>query len=169
MREQFIIGVTGHRDIIITKRLEDDVCTYLKSKIDEHQDKDIILLSPLAEGADRFVANIFLELQKRYSQLYLFVPMPFSKEHYIKEFHDTSKEEFERLLSYVDKNFVVPKDENQSAYLALGIYVVDECDELLALWDGRHNGKIGGTGDIVAYACTKRHLVHFSCLRQNEI
>ncbi|MEO5877101.1 MAG: hypothetical protein ABIQ26_19070, partial [Streptosporangiaceae bacterium] len=42
-----------------------------------------------------------------------------------------------------------PTDE---AYLVAGHRVVKRSDLLLAVWDGRPAGGLGGTADIVAYA-----------------
>ncbi len=37
-------------------------------------------------------------------------------------------------------------------YAAVGRYVVDRSDVLIALWDGEVNGKPGGTADTLRYA-----------------
>lgn len=40
----------------------------------------------------------------------------------------------------------------ERAYEAAGRYVVDHCDMLLAVWDGRPARGRGGTAEIIAYA-----------------
>jgi len=170
MSEQFIIGVTGHRDMVETSSLEHDIMDYFCRKIEEHKGKEILLLSPLADGADRFVAKIFLKLAERYDYLQLQIPMPFPKERYCEDFNEASQKEFQELLNYAHNYFVVKNPKPHSAYVSLGTYVADESDELIALWDGTFNGKEGGTGEVVAYASTKGYaLVHFLCLREFRI
>jgi hypothetical protein len=44
-----------------------------------------------------------------------------------------------------------PKPSEQ-AFLAAGQAVVERCDHLFAIWDGRPARGLGGTADIVAYA-----------------
>jgi hypothetical protein len=55
-------------------------------------------------------------------------------------------------------DFVVP---SQDAFLAAGKYVVDHCDLLVTLWNGKAAAGKGGTGDIVEYARSLgRPLIH---------
>jgi hypothetical protein len=51
--------------------------------------------------------------------------------------------------SVVTLPFPRPSEE---AYLAAGQAMVDRCDHLFAIWDGRPARGMGGTADIVAYA-----------------
>jgi hypothetical protein len=46
-------------------------------------------------------------------------------------------------------------DERSDAYLEAGVRTVDECDLLLAVWNGEPAAGRGGTGEIVAYARTQ--------------
>jgi len=155
------IGITGHRDIVETKKLKQDI-TKLFENI-HSQNQETKLLSPLADGADRFVADVYLEVFKDKAKLV--VPMPFDQERYMEDFDSTSKEEFLEYLKMADEVFEV--DNNQEChYKSVGVYVVDNSDMLLALWDGTFNAKSGGTGDIVAYARKKgKEVVHFLCDR----
>jgi len=169
MKQQFIIGVTGHRDVIVTQKLRENVYEYFESKIEEHREKEIILLSPLAEGADSFVAKIFLDLQVKYPQLKLLVPMPFTQQRYLEDFSKESIFEFHQLFQKAYNSFSLSISEHQDAYSALGVYVVENSNELLALWDGTFNTKRGGTGEVVAYAFSQGYkVVHFVCERGDE-
>ena len=58
------IAITGHRDIIITKQLKSDLKSFFKKLKPKYQ--TVILLSPLADGADRLVADIYLEVFKEF-------------------------------------------------------------------------------------------------------
>lgn len=165
MKEKTTIAITGHRDIIETDELRKKVSLFFDNLIKEN--KEITLLSPLADGADRFVAKIFLTKQKEHKHLNLIVPMPFSKERYLEDFDKASKKEFFELLKRTDNSFKVPSFMN-SGYVDLGRYIVNSSNVLLALWDGTFNGKAGGTGDVVNYAQGRAKLVHFVCERENE-
>ena len=156
------IGITGHRDIVETKKLKQDI-TELFEKL-QTQNKETKLLSPLADGADRFVADIYLEVFKERAKL--IVPMPFHQERYMEDFDNTSKEEFLEYLKIADEVFEVTNSQD-CHYKSVGVYVADESDVLLALWDGTFNAKSGGTGDIVAYARSEgKEVVHFLCERE---
>lgn len=127
--------------------------------------KEIELLSPLADGADRLFADIYLEIFKEKAKL--IVPMPFDQKRYIQDFDNKSKEEFLEYLKISKKVFEVENKED-CEYKSVGVYVVDNSDILLALWDGTFNGKFGGTGDIVSYARDKgKEVIHFVCEREN--
>jgi len=162
------LAITGHRDIVETEALKNEVTAYFENIVSQNQEGEIILLSPLADGADRFVAKIFLELKKKYDGLSLVVPMPFGQERYEEDFDESSKEEFLDFLAKADSVFAV-KRVTESGYVDVGRYVVDNSDILLALWDGTFNGKAGGTGDVVEYARGRAKLVHFVCEREMNI
>jgi hypothetical protein len=46
----------------------------------------------------------------------------------------------------------VASDKPESAFFAAGRYIVEQCDLLIAVWDGQPSKGLGGTGDVVAYA-----------------
>ena len=165
MKRRIIVAVTGHRDIVETEELSQKVFRFFEELLAKSE--ELVLLSPLADGADRFVAKIFLELQKRHEHLLLIAPMPFSKERYMRDFDQASKEEFLELLEVVNDSFQIAS-MGDKPYQELGKYIVNVSDTLLALWDGTYNGKAGGTGDVVEYAqgMGKAKVVHFLCERQ---
>jgi uncharacterized phage-like protein YoqJ len=152
------IGITGHRDIIEIIELKQEIREYLQNLISQHNNKEIVLLSPLADGADRLVADIFLGLKERDNNLKLVVPMPFNQERYMQDFDLESQQEF---LDYLDRAYDVFEvtDTQNDGYRSVGVFVADESDILLALWDGTDNHKAGGTADIVKYAKSKGKIV----------
>ena len=169
MKNQITLAITGHRDIIENKILKEELTYYLENIIEKNLDLEIILLSPLADGADRFVAKLFLELQEDNENLNLVIPMPFTQERYREDFDKVSEQEFLNFLPQSKKYFEV-EHKTESGYLDVGRYVVDEADILLALWDGTFNGKVGGTGDIVDYAKKQDVVVvHFLCEREEAL
>jgi len=166
MKKKITIAITGHRDMVETEELRQKVFKFFESYLD--QSEELTLLSPLADGADRFVAKIFLELQKKHKHLSLIVPMPFTQERYMLDFDEASKKEFLELLEVSDGAFQIPS-MGDAPYQELGKYIVNVTDVLLAMWDGTYNGKAGGTGDVVEYAqCMNRvEVVHFLCERES--
>jgi len=161
MNKTINIAITGHRDIIVTKQLKIDLKSFFKKLKSKYE--TVKLLSPLADGADRLVADIYLEVFKEESRL--IVPMPFNKERYMEDFDNQSKENFLDYLKIAD-NVLEVKDTHGCNYKSVGIYVTDKSDILLALWDGTFNHKSGGTGDIVKYAREKdKEVIHFLCER----
>jgi len=157
-----IIGVTGHRDLrpADMPRLRDQVRAILSGLRDNHRTTPLLLLSPLAEGADRLVANIALEQGAR-----LVVPLPLAREEYEKDFAtQESKNDFSDLLKQAWKCFELPLPkgitsaniqdpgpERNRQYTLVGAYIARHSHILIALWDGEQTGMEGGTGQIVDF------------------
>lgn len=156
-----VIGVTGHRNLAPEDRelLGDGVRRVLRDLQTRYPHTPLILLSPLAEGADRLVAEIFLE--EALGQL--IVPLPMEMEDYQASFTESTSH-FDALLRQAEKSFVIPKPparEKDSSgnpidwrlpphcYEAVGAYLVEHCHVLLALWDGLPLAKPGGTSQVV--------------------
>jgi hypothetical protein len=120
----------------------------------------IVLLSSLAQGADRLVARTALECGV---DLYVVLPMPANL--YEQDFTSAeSIEEFRRLMSRSFGSVVVPIGKDQDAqtihagpardlrYAAAGAFVVSHSEILIALWDGVADEMPGGTSQIVRFA-----------------
>jgi hypothetical protein len=147
------VGVTGHRDIdpAALPAIEALVRkTFARLK---HEFRcPILVLSSLAEGADRLVARLALELGHP-----LIVPLPLDAENYRRDFATPeSQAEFDELLDRAARAYVVDRaapraheTERQTAYRSAGLAVARSCHVLLALWDGVETGKPGGTWEIL--------------------
>jgi uncharacterized phage-like protein YoqJ len=169
MKQTITIGITGHRDIIETKELEKNLVNFFTTIATEYPNRTIKLLSPLADGADRYVAKIFLELKSKYPKWELLVPMPFHKKRYMEDFNETSKKEFLNYLTMAKEVYEVKNIENDN-YKSLGYHVVENSHTLLALWNGTFNHKSGGTGDVVNHAKNRgKNVVHFYCEREGGL
>ena len=162
LRAPLVIAVTGHRDL----RKED--CTPLRAVVERvlHRFRDqypatpLVLLSSLAEGADRLVAGVALgaTIGAR-----LVVPLPMPREEYERDFQSPeSLAEFRELLSRADNCFALPLlSDIQSVnhpgpardrqYEEVGKYIARECQILIALWDGVNSHKVGGTSAVVGF------------------
>jgi hypothetical protein len=66
---------------------------------------------------------------------------------------DDSRTRFEDLRRAAAKVTTMPYPApSDQAFLAAGQALVDRCDHLFAVWDGRPSRGLGGTADIVTYA-----------------
>jgi hypothetical protein len=152
----FRIGVTGHRDLADP----DSFCAPIGEAL--RRLKKLVSVSPgvglvpvvisaLAEGADRLVAKEVLA--DKNARLEVALPLP--EEEYVKDFtSEASKEEFCCLLARASEAPWQAPDglDRDEAYERAGRYVVDRCDALIALWDGKKARGRGGTAEIVGYA-----------------
>ena len=92
-----IIGVTGHRDLVDDEipQLRQRVRDFFAMLRKQHPDLPIVVMSPLAEGADRLVAEEAHKLG-----IPLFVPLPFAAEIYEQDFQSAeSVAEFRALCA----------------------------------------------------------------------
>lgn len=151
----FRVGITGHR------RLDDpdalvpairEALRQLRGLLPEHPDSDVVLVvvSSLAEGADRLVARELLA--EPGSRLEVFLPM--ARAAYAEDFQDTaSRKEFRSMLHRASQVRQAPGHlTREEAYEYAGRRVVDRCDVLIAVWDGQPARGRGGTQQIVEYA-----------------
>ncbi len=154
------IGVTGHRRLDNEDALVAPVRLAL-ARLREllpssaHTPVFFTVVSPLAEGADRLVAQEAL----KEPNTDLEVPLPLPREEYLRDFEsDTSKREFADLVARAREVLELgPFVSREDAYKGVGRHVVDRCDVLLALWDGQPSAGKGGTAETVAYA-EKNHV-----------
>ena len=155
------IGVVGHIDLVSNEEHMLQIKNFFLDLASEYPNSPVCLFSSLADGADRFVARIFLDLKQsdeKFSEKFeLMVPAPFNKEEYKKDFNESSKQEFENLLRLAKRTFCTDYENKQpdrpESYLKAGKFVADSSIILIALWDGKE-GKKGGTADIVRHKIT---------------
>jgi len=146
-----IVGVTGHRDL-------GDAGPWVRAAIDSQLTSiaDLVGLSGLAAGADQ----IFVESVSRAGGTYEAV---IACTGYEATFDDeVSLTEYRRQLSAARAVHLLPyaKPVNE-AFLAVGSWIVDRCELLVAVWNGLPARGIGGTGDVVALAVARhRRWIH---------
>jgi hypothetical protein len=169
-RVPLVIGVTGHRDlrtqdVPLLEREVAAIITRLQCDyIGEDNETPLVLISALAEGADRIVARVALALGVR-----LIAPLPLPITEYRRDFEPGltpgAAIEFDQLLSQADSAPImsftagnsleaVRTDATKRAeqYRAVGLFIVRHSDVLIALWDGNENDKAaGGTGEVVTF------------------
>jgi hypothetical protein len=151
-RAPLIIGVTGHRDlrkkdVPELESLVDDVLKDLKKNYPE---TPIVLLTPLAEGADRLVARVALRRLRK--QAHLIAVLPRAQADYEKDFEtQESLDEFHGLLKKTTGTIELPAvGDDKVEYALMGAYIARHSRILIALWDGL-KGDPGGTADVVGF------------------
>jgi hypothetical protein len=111
------------------------------------------VISPLAEGSDRLVAEEALALGYELQS-----PLPFPADEYAKDFATPeSKKVFRELLKQATAVLELDgsrenQDAQNRAYESVGRTVLRHCDLLIAIWDGEEARSKGGTAQIVAEA-----------------
>ncbi len=143
------IGVTGHRFLAEVEKLRASVAEALDRITGAFPGRKLQCLSALAEGADRMVAHAVLE---RGGELTAVLPLP--EDDYITDFDSpASKAEFRDLLARATKVIQLPATATRNeAYEEGGLWVLDNSDVLIAIYDGKPAQGRGGTADIVARA-----------------
>ncbi len=172
----FRVGVTGTRSLDLaaepvlrqaTSAVLRTVAAHTRAVADEpwaktvHLDRNgrtdlrLRLMSPLAEGADRLVAEEAGNLAPAIDYE-LSVALPFVQEEYEKDFPN-SVPKFRALLERAQAR-VLSLDGGRGlhtkwrSYEAVGRWVARNCDLLIAIWDDDREGGRGGTEDIVGFA-----------------
>jgi hypothetical protein len=153
-----VVGVTGHRDvrhddIAALQKLVGEFFQELRGK---HPHTPIVVLSALADGADRLVARVALA-----GGLDLLAPLPMSRHLYELDFDAESKDDFAQLLSQSRESYEIPMAAEEAElchsgaartnqFALLGDHLCEQSGVLLALWDGVPSTKPGGTADVVS-------------------
>jgi hypothetical protein len=119
------------------------------------------ILTPLARGGDRLVAEVLLKINNSR----LIAVLPFDKNEYMKDFCTSEHKnvcesefgdccEFKYWLTeHASEIIEMPGCPNrEDAYDWTGHFIVDKCDVLIAVWDGEESNGKGGTADIVKAA-----------------
>ncbi|MEM9532751.1 MAG: hypothetical protein AAGA23_17665 [Pseudomonadota bacterium] len=156
------IGVTAHRDLKAEEipRLKLLVGTFFDQLREDYPDNPLQVMSPLAEGGDRLVAEVAVE-----RGLELVAILPFELAEYRRDFSsDASRAEFDALREKAHRvieldpagGFEVARIAEGGIardvqYANLGACVSDRSQILVALWDGRQLNRPGGTSQVVNY------------------
>jgi len=157
-----VVAVTGHRDLVPSEipGIRDRIRHFLCELRDAYPGRIVAVMSPLAEGADRIVAEEAITLQ-----MPLHVPLPMPKELYMQDFGTPeSIARFESLLAAAAEVYELPIVTGSSAaligeegparsrqYAQAGVFLCAHCHVLLALWDGKPSDRLGGTGQVVRF------------------
>lgn len=147
---QLAIGVTGHRQYDDAAGVAAAVAAVLDRLLVGGATPTVI--TSLAEGADRLVADMVLDRGGRIE-----VILPLAADEYLKDFAtEQSREHFTRLLDRAPTATTLVVDDDDSsrehAYERAGHAMVDQSDVVIAVWDGEPARGRGGPAEIVRYA-----------------
>ena len=157
-----IVAVTGHRDLVeaetpvIRSRVRD--CLFALRY--EYPSRIVVVMSALAEGADRLVAEEAIALG-----LPLSVVLPMPRAMYVQDFAtEASRRRFDELCAAAHDLFELPLAPGNTEltveehgpgrarqYAQLGVFLCAHCHVLLALWDGKASDQLGGTSQVVQF------------------
>ncbi len=150
-----IAGITGHQNLDGEETIE-----WVKNKIIKNIDDYTITkgCTSLAIGADQLYAEVLLLKKIPYVAI---IPCKqyektFQEERHLKNYRMLVKEACE----IVELDYGKP---SEAAFYDAGKRVVDISDLIIAIWNGKKAKGLGGTGDIVTYAISKkRPIVHIN-------
>ncbi len=155
-----VVGVTGHRDLVLEEysSIKASIRRFLLELRGEYPELPLLLMTPLAEGADRIAAEVAHELG---IPILLLLPMP--RQLYQSDFQGDSLMEFHSLMELgevvelpllpgTDRDDVArPGRARDKQYAQLGAYLAAHSHILLAVWDGKASAAPGGTGHVVQF------------------
>lgn len=137
------IAIAGHRGL--PPDTADLVAAELRAVLAEEA-SPVTGLSCLADGADQIFARAVLDLG---GSLEAVVPA----QRYREALPEEARGGYDELVRHADEVHRLPFVESTSeAHMAAGRHLLDDADELLAVWDGLPARGHGGTADVVAEA-----------------
>ena len=158
-RLPIVIAVTGHRHLRTADRPQHRDCVreLFAQLRQRYPSTPLRIVSALAEGADRLVAEVALEEGHE-----LLVPLPLEPADYERDFPE-SIAEFHSMLRRIppEQVFVLPPasgsehaqltphERRERRYRAVDLFLAQQSHLLLALWDGRPTTAIAGTAAVV--------------------
>ncbi len=173
-----VVGVTGHRDLRPEDRakLEEKVKEIFLQLRRDYPATPLILVSALAEGADRLAARVALSPHMGVS---LIAPMPMPQDLYELDFESlailetpmgalavesSSREEFRGLLEQAiarpelglahgntRESIAEQGAKRDKQYELVGKFIARHSQILIALWDGVESKRTGGTASVVQF------------------
>jgi hypothetical protein len=159
-RIPIVLGVTGHRTLPDEKMVEAAVREQMQALRERYPHSPFAILSPLAEGADRLVARLAMDVLGAR----LLVPLPMPEDEYCTDFAgEASQEEYGALRGQAESVFELDMggardtlglngEARNRRYAMTGAFVADRSQILFAIWDGEDAAGTGGTGDIAQWA-----------------
>ena len=160
VRVPLVIGAVGHRDLVEGEiaGLGERVRTFLETLQRKYPHLRVTVLTSVADGADRLVANVASALRMPITYV---LPMP--SDLFERDFDAQSLQQYRQILGgshvltlpLVDGNtaddVTHPGAARDMQYAQLGAFIAAHCHILLALWDGNEDGPSGGTAAIIRF------------------
>ncbi|MDF2180121.1 hypothetical protein P2G88_17845 [Aliiglaciecola sp. CAU 1673] len=158
-RTPYVIGITGHRDLdeAATQYATQQITSLLASLKSRLALTPIVVVTGMADGADRVLAKVALKLGYPVTAL-----LPLPKEEYRKDFSEASWQEFNQIIAnpLVECSVVeqlhecapgesMSDQERDTQYWVLGQHLICQSNLMIAIWDGENTGLTGGTSDVL--------------------
>lgn len=149
IKNPYSIAVTGHchlgdraNEVFVAQSFH-TILAFIQSNVRAK----VSLFSGLALGADTLCAEAAIALG-------IPVEAVIAHDHLLETFPlGPARRQFERLLAQCQQVHHLPFDHSSNeAYMALGYWLVEHSDLLIAAWNGLPANGLGGTADVVAYA-----------------
>jgi len=138
------VGITGHRGL--SDVVGQQVRALLTQAVTSYDTKDLLGVSCIADGPDSWFAQTVLD---HGGQIEVVLPAG----QYRADLPDGHHPTYDELLRRAAKVHRTGFDTSGShAHMAGSELLVDQVDELLAVWDGQPARGYGGTADVVTYA-----------------
>lgn len=158
----FVISVTGHRDLVTEDipMIQQMVKAKLIECIEKYPATPIVLLTGMAEGADRLVAKVALDLD-----IGVIAVLPMESVEYEKDFRDSeSINEFRVLCSksirvitlnetswMTGGDWKTSGDARNDRYANLGLFLAIHSEDMICLSNNKPTKKTGGTNDVISF------------------
>jgi len=168
-RLPLVIGATGHRDLrdrdipALESAVVDAIKRLKRNYLHDDPETPLVVLSSLAEGADRLIARVAMDLGAK-----LIAPLPMEVSEYRHDFElglkPEAAAEFDRMkgdalatpvMRFAQGNTrenVCEEARRALQYRAVGLFIVRHCHVLVALWNGdERDPAVGGTAEVVSF------------------
>jgi hypothetical protein len=143
------LAITGHR--LLPAETETLIDQALREEVARHKGDELVGISAIADGADSLFAQAVLDAG---GSLVAIIPA----QEYRGGLPDDHHAIYDALLSQA--SHVIALDyvqSNSDAHMDASLRMLDEADQLIAVWDGQPARGYGGTADVVD-AARKRGL-----------
>ena len=147
------IGITGHRILTEEKKIIRSLDFVFKKLLSLYPNEKWQILTSFAEGADCLAA----ERAMRFSRVEFLAVLPFEENRFLNTFSNDKYKLIAQNLLRSAKKILLPSQPNaELSYRAVGEYIVEHADLLIAIWDGKEAQGIGGAGEVVSLMREKR-------------
>lgn len=142
------IGITGHSNLSGPSELL--VLEELRGELGKWSPDELVGVTCLARGADQLFARAVRECG---GGLDVVLPAEDYRERKVKPDNLAT---FDALIDEADSVVTMGFAESgRHAYLSASEHVLDNVDQVVAVWDGKSSGGQGGTADVVETARTR--------------
>ena len=159
------IGVTGHRFLAEEALLRAGAQEAIQLIAEKYPEYDLRVLTSLAQGADILLTEEILVWQStQQAAQHMIAILPFGVADCETTFSGATADETSGLIQqfrhYLGKATEVIEmpgcASSEAAYRQCGQFIADNCDVLLAIWDGEKPQGPGGTAEVVQRAADNK-------------